>query len=95
MREPGTKSAATSGKEAEDGSPGTLIGAAFNSGWPSRRMTRPSEVSSTATIAPKWRSMFSVWSRVGSGSTTRVMPGAQSPASRQALFTWAEATGRR
>ena len=47
----------------------------------------------TRTVAPKWRSMFSVWSRVGSGSVTRVVPRAQSPASRQADFTCAEATG--
>ena len=50
--------------------------------------------SSTRTVAPKWRSMFSVWSRVRSGSMIRVVPRAQSPASRQADFTWAEATGR-
>jgi hypothetical protein len=37
--------------------------------------------------------MFSVWSRVGSGSVTRVVPRAQSPASKQADFTCAEATG--
>ncbi len=93
-REPGTSSAATIGKAAEDGSPGTSTGAATSSGWPSSRITRPcSGVSCTETVAPKWRSMFSVWSRVGSRSTTRVVPAAHRPASRQALFTWAEATG--
>ena len=49
----------------------------------------------TVTLAPKWRSMFSEWSRVGSGSSTSVMPRAFRPASRMADFTWAEATGRR
>ena len=41
---------------------------------PRARRPRP------ARVAPKWRSMFSVWSRVASGSSTRVMPGAFRPA---------------
>ena len=42
-------------------------------------ITRPAPAGSTATSAPKWRSMFSLWSRVASGSSTRVMPGAFRP----------------
>src|SRR3546814_11356484 len=49
--------------------------------------------SSALTSAPKWRSRFSVWSRVGSGSITVVMPGVFRAASRIADFTCAEATG--
>ena len=82
-------------KAAEEGSPGTRIGAAVNSGWPVSSITLPSAVSATVSCAPKWRSIFSVWSRVGAGSITRVVPRAQRPASRQADFTWAEATGSR
>ena len=39
--------------------------------------------------------MRSEWSRVGSGSSTRVQPGAFSPASSTADFTCADATGSR
>src|SRR5215467_9774107 len=64
--EPGTISAAISGKAAEEGSPGTAIGAAASSGWPSRVMRfPPPSIGSAPTVAPKWRSMRSVWSRVG------------------------------
>ena len=56
---------------------------------------RPLPASSTCTVAPKWRSMFSVWSRVASGSSTRVMPGAFRPHSSTADFTWADGTGTR
>ncbi len=58
-------------------------------------MRRPSLPSVTTTVAPKWRSMFSVWSRVGSGSITLVSPGALKPASRMADFTCADGTGSR
>ena len=86
-REPGTSSAAASGNAAEDTSPGTSTSAPRSSGWPVKWMIRPSPTVSTATSAPKWRSMFSEWSRVASGSSTRVMPRAFSPASSTADFT--------
>ncbi len=94
-REPATSSAAASGKAAEDTSPGTATSAPRSSGWPVRWMIRPLPSASTATVAPKWRSMFSEWSRVASGSSTLVIPRAFSPASRIADFTCAEATGNR
>ena len=56
-------------------------------------MTRPSGVCSVRTLAPKPRSIRSVWSRVGSFSITTVSPGAFSPASSTADFTCAEGTG--
>ena len=58
-------------------------------------ITRPWPAVATSMVAPKCFSIFSEWSRVGSGSSTVVIPGAFSPASRIADFTWAEATGRR
>ena len=39
------------------------------------------------------RSMRSLWSRLGSGSTTRVSPSASSPAKSRQDLTWALATG--
>ena len=58
--DPGTISAATSGKAAEDGSPGTMIGAAVISGKPSTVTRRPPSSGSVETAAPKWRSIRSV-----------------------------------
>ena len=49
----------------------------------------------SSTAAPKWRSMRSVWSRVGCGSMTVVSPGVLSPASSTADLTCADGTGRR
>ena len=92
--EPSTSSAATSGKAAEDGSAGTSTWVGVNSHSPvTRTAWMPCGPSSTATSQPKARSMFSVWSRVRTGSSTVVCPGADSPASSTADFTWAEATG--
>jgi hypothetical protein len=45
----------------------------------------------TATPAPA--SIRSVWSRLGAGSTTLVVPAAARPASSTQDFTWALATG--
>ena len=86
-------SAAAMGKAAEDGSPGTTILRPRISGWPVSDTARPSLVCSTFSVAPKPFSISSVWSRVGSGSITVVMPGVLRPASRMADFTCAEATG--
>ena len=46
-------------------------------------------------LAPNPFSIFSVWSRVITGSTTVVMPGVLSAASSTADFTCAEAIGTR
>ena len=83
-------------RHAELMSPGTTTWRASSSGWPVRVTVRaPSAVASTVISAPKWRSISSVWSRLGAGSITWVWPGAPSPASSTADFTWAEATGSR
>ena len=94
MSEPSAISAATIGKAAEEGSPGTTTGEGRSSGWPVRVMRRPaSPCGSTITSAPKWRSMRSVWSREASLSITVVRPGALRPASSTADLICAEATG--
>ncbi len=94
IAEPGNSSAATAGKAAEDGSPGIARSAAMSSGWPRTVMRLPpSFVGDDATLAPKCRIRFSVWSRVGRFSMTVVSPGALSPASRIADFTCADGTG--
>ncbi len=93
--DPDTSRLATIGNAADEGSPGTTISFAISSGCPCSRTTRPAppRVGSTERVAPKCRSMFSLWSRVAAGSSTRVIPGAFRPHSNTALFTWAEATG--
>jgi len=90
---PGTIDAATSQKAAEEGSPGTTIDCGFSSASPVIEMIRPSGTSSTLSAAPKPVSIRSLWSRVATGSITRVVPGVLRPASRIADFTCAEATG--
>src|SRR3546814_2830710 len=53
MCDPGTSSAATIGKAAEEGSPGTTISCGFNSVSPSMDMIRvPSVWTSTSSFAP-------------------------------------------
>ena len=97
--EPGVTSAATSGNAAEDGSAGTTIGRGTSSGWPTSVMRRPcapcgsTRKTSVRTWAPKWLSIFSVWSRVASPSITTVSPGAERPAMSAADFTCADGTG--
>ena len=56
-------------------------------------MWLPSGFFSTVILAPKPLSMRSVWSRVGVGSITVVLPGVLRPAKSTADFTCAEATG--
>jgi hypothetical protein len=86
--------AATSGKAAEEGSVGTTTVEPRSSGWPWRVTARPSTPwGATSTLAPKWRSIRSVWSRVASRSITVVRPGELRPASRIADLIWAEAAG--
>ena len=82
MSEPGVMSAATIGKAAEEGSAGTMTGLGLSSGRPCRVMRRPSPSISTRTSAPKWASIFSVWSREASalddrGRAARVEAGEQ------------------
>ena len=96
MSEPGTISAATIGKAAEEGSPGTTIVRPVSFPWPCSLMCRtPSRSVSTSISAPKPASIFSVWSRVITGSITVVTPGVLSPANSTADFTCAEAIGTR
>ena len=93
--EPGVIRAATSGKAAEDGSPGTLTRVPVSDWPPGRMMRRSGPAYVTSTCAPKARSMRSVWSRVASGSITSAPPSAWRPASSTADFTWADGSGRR
>ena len=94
--DPGTISAATSGKAAEDGSPGTTIGAAVELGLAlDRDPPTAAALGLARTVAPKWRSMRSVWSRVGSARSPWLTPGVLSPASSTADLTCADGTGRR
>ena len=95
MSEPGTIRAATIGNAADEGSAGTTTVAGRNSGRPTSVIRRPSPSGATATSAPKWASIFSVWSREASPSITVVTPGALRPASRTADLICAEATGVR
>ena len=54
-------SAATSGKAADEMSPGMLTAQPVNSGWPTMVMVRPPpSLSETVTSAPKWPSIRSV-----------------------------------
>ena len=92
--EPGNSTAATTGKAADEGSAITVRSLAFSSRSPATRISRPPpSAASSVTVAPKWRSRRSLWSRVACISMTPLLPGAARPASRTALFTWAEATG--
>ena len=60
-----------------------------------RIVRTPSAAISTSTAAPNPFSIFSVWSRVMTGSMTVVTPGVLRAASRTADFTWAEGIGTR
>ena len=94
--EPSTISAATIGKAAELGSPGTTIFCGLRLARPSSRMIRaPSSPVPVSIAAPKAASIRSVWSRVGTGSMMVVVPGTLRPASSTADLTCAEATGSR
>ncbi len=80
--------AATTQNAADDGSPGT----ANSNGEGAPAVTRTARSSTRVTGAPRAASMRSVWSRLGAGSTTSVVPPACSPASTSAVFTCALAT---
>ena len=87
--DPGTIAAATSRGAADEKSPGTSSSSSRSTSavstetLPGRRVTR----------APARSRSRSVWSRVGIGSTTVVVPAARRPASSTADFTCAEGTG--
>ena len=86
---PGTSAAATRSGAADEKSPGTSTS-------PRRRLAPGSTVTEPGrrrTLAPAASSMSSVWSRVGTGSTTVVAPCAVRPARSTADFTCALATG--
>ena len=83
MRDSGTNVAATMNGAAEEKSPGTSTS-------PSCKRSGGStltELGRTVTRAPPACSINSVWSRVGAGSITVVLPTAPRPASRTADLT--------
>ena len=90
--EPCTIVAATTNGAADEKSPGTRTSSRCSVAT-GETATRPGRRS---TGAPASRSIRSVWSRVGTGSSTTVTPrAAKRPARRTHDFTWAEATGSR
>ena len=90
MREPVTRTPAATTKAAEDGSDGTCT----SSRTSSSTLSTPTVVPVRRSATPAARSRRSVWSRLGAGSVTDVVPSASSPASRTHDLTCALATGR-
>ena len=88
--DPGRPAAATPRNAEAEGSPGTRSASPPRSAAPPVTVSRPGALRSTST--PKAASARSVWSRVGSGSTTVVVPEARSPASSTALLICALGT---
>ena len=88
-REPGTSSAAAAWNAIEEGSPGTWMSSTSSSSCGCTVTVAPSR----STRAPAWRSIRSVWSRVGAGSVTLVAPDASRPANRTHDLTCPEAIG--
>ena len=76
-------------KAAEDGSPGTWMSPSSSSSCWVSSIRSPSRL----MRAPARASRRSVWSRLGSGSITAVVPAASRPAISTHDLTWAEATG--
>ena len=89
--EPGTIAPATRKNAAEEMSPGMVMSTACRSSGGLRVIILPWVSISTPSV----RNIRSVWSREGAGSMTVVCPSAYRPASRMALLSCAEATGRR
>ena len=77
------------GTRPRTGSPGTWIASSSSSSWQVTVTRSPSRL----IPAPARASSRSVWSRLGSGSTTVVVPSASRPASSTQLLICAEATG--
>ena len=89
-REPGTSMAAATTKAADEGSPGHHHLVELDLVHLRRRSAgRPRASNGTRAR----RSMRSVWSRLGAGSTTVVEPSASIPAISTQDLTWALATG--
>ncbi len=89
IREPLTRIAAAMWNAAEDGSPGTWMSPSSSSSCWVSTIRSPSRL----IWAPARASRRSVWSRLGSGSITVVVPEASSPAISTHDLTWALATG--
>ena len=89
IREPLTRIAAAMWNAADDGSPGTWMSPSSSSSCWVSSIRSPSRVMRT----PARASSRSVWSRLGSGSITVVVPSASSPAISTHDLTCAEATG--
>ena len=89
MREPLTRIAAAMWNAADDGSPGTWMSPSSSSSCWVSSIRSPSRVIRT----PARASRRSVWSRLGSGSITVVVPDASRPAISTHDLTCAEATG--
>ena len=75
---------------ADERSPGTVMSCASSA--PARDRLTSAPARRTATPAPA--SIRSVWSRLGAGSVTVVVPSAARPAMSTHDFTCALATGR-
>ena len=89
IREPLTSTAAAMWNAADEGSPGTWIEPSSSSSCWVSEMRSPSRV----MWQPARASRRSVWSRLGSGSITVVVPEASRPAISTHDLIWAEATG--
>ena len=74
-------------------SPGSNRAAGRTETTPAPAFAPGPDAASRPTSAPAAASIRSVWSRLGTGSRTRVSPAASSPASSTQDFTWALATG--
>ena len=81
--------AAHTRKAALEGSPGTVTSLACRVVGPSTEAVRLPAV----VVAPNSGSMSSVWLRDAEGSLTVVVPTAPRPASKIAVFNWADAIG--
>ena len=86
---PGTSSAPTRKKAAEEKSAGTAIRPPCRRSVAAIATVCPARLSS----APAAFSIRSLWSRLGIGSTTRVSPSATRPAKSRQDLTWALAIG--
>ena len=89
IREPGTQQAAATMNAADEGSPGTATSSSSSSSTWHTRSRSPSWSNGTR----ERRRMRSVWSRLGAGSRTVVLPSASIPAISRHDLTWALATG--
>ena len=89
MSLPRTSAAAQAMNAADEGSPGTATSLALSRHGPVTLAVQLAAVVGT----PNSGSMSSVWLREGEGSTSVVVPCANTPARSTAVFSWAEAMG--